>query len=258
MLAILCLSCGLTSVDAQASQPFALDETRVVTFDAEAPALLTYEASGDEVVSITARTLNPATDNPAEHDLVLDVLAPDGARLAYNDDHQTARDDLAPTDAAIDKLILEQPGIYTIRVDTYGGIFPGEAEVTFSAADLHDAIIERSDDGNTFIEALLPAGTRYSYTFEAAEGDTLTFTARDTSNSLDPRLLLVDAATGDVLTSNDDHNSADPALDLLDARMSVFVVPATGRYTVIVTDFLGKAGHFVLTLEFDGLVRESS
>ncbi len=248
----------MISTGAQADALLTLDETRVVTFDAEAPARLTYEASGGEVVSITARTLEPATETPVERDLVLDVLAPDGESIAYNDDHQTDRTDLIPTDAAIDKLVLAQPGTYTLRVDTYGGIFAGEAEVTFSAADLYGATIERDTDSGTNIEALLPTGNPYAYTFEAASGDTLTFTARDTSNTLDPRLRLVDATTGDLLAANDDHNTADPALDLLDARITSFVVPATGRYTVIVSDFLGKAGRFALTVEFDGLVRESS
>lgn len=227
--------------------PLEADETRTIQLNGENPTVLTYDADADDVVTIIARTLEPETDNPAERDLILEVLTPDGRRLAYNDDHFTLRDDLLPTDAALHKLELPDAGMYQIRVDTYGGIFPGEVEVTLIADDLFAPTFTESDAG-LIVEASLPYHRAYRYTFEVDAGEIITLTARDTSGTLDLLLGLADA-NDDVLAFNDDHASINATLNALDPRITDFAIPVSGRYTVIVRDFIGTAGTFSLHIQ---------
>ena len=252
---IVLLAIGSTTITAQddteeipADAFMQADETRVVTLDGENPTLLIYEAiAPGDVITVSGRSLEADAEPPAVRDVILAVLDADGEQLAYNDNHNSDRDDLAPADALIERLLLPEAGTYTIRVDTYGGIFAGEVEVTLTAADLYDATFDEDADGNLTITATLPRDSRYTYTFEAAAGDILTVTVQDTGLTLDPRLMLIDA-DGTVVASNDDHTSGDLTLDLLDAQITDFSVEVTGRYTVIITDFLGRAGAFDLTL----------
>jgi len=250
LLLTLVLFAGLGSTMAQDGgaddiPPMQADETRIIMLDGEQPTRLTYEATAGDVITVSARSLEIDPDPPAISDMIIAVAAADGTQLAYNDDHATDRDDLAPTDALIERLVLPEAGTYTIRVDTYGGIFPGEVEVTLTAADLFEAEFTEDDDGTLTINARLPRGLRYRYTFEAAADTVITASAKDISLTLDPRLTLLDAE-GNVIATNDDHGTDDLTLDLLDAKLSDITLPADGRYTLVVTDFLGRAGTFAL------------
>ena len=172
------------------TDPMQTDETRLITLDGENPTELTYVAVPGEVITISGRSLETDADNPAIRDVVLTVLTVDGDQLAYNDNHNSDRDDLAPGDARIERLLLPDAGTYVIRVDTYGGIFEGEVEVTLTAADLYEATFSEDEVGTLRVAARLPRDGRYTYTFEAVEGEVLTLTARDTAFTLDPRLTL--------------------------------------------------------------------
>lgn len=237
---------NITQTDDPAD-PLTLDESRVVMLDGNGPALLEFAAVSGDVVTIIARTLEPDNGEREARNVVVDVLDESGVRLAYNDNHFLDNDDLLPTDAAIEKLILPESGTYTIRVNTYGGIFLGEVEVTLLEADLYEAAITESD-GLLTITALLPAHQRYTYMFEVAVGDVLQITARDTSGTLDPVLRLVDDS-GALIAFNDDHGTASTELDVFDAMLRDVMIEAGGRYTVIVGDFLGRAGAFELEIE---------
>ena len=228
-------------------EPIVIDETRVVELDGESAAMLTFEAAGVEVVTIIARTLEPEGDEPQARNVVADVLGPGGERVAYNDNHFSYDDDLLTTDAVIEKLELREAGTYTIRVNTYGGIFAGKVEMTVTAADLFEAEFAE-DEGRLIIAAMLPENRRYAYTFEAAAGETLTATVRDTSGTIDPVLRLVDEA-GVTVAINDDHGGDDVTMDVFDARLRDVAIAASGRYTLIVTDFLGRSGAFELVIE---------
>src|SRR5579871_3952580 len=69
-----------------------LDSAQTVQIVGTTPTLLTYKTLGNEVVNITARSLE------AEDvlDPVVTVLDPSGSQIAMNDDHHTNRTDLAP------------------------------------------------------------------------------------------------------------------------------------------------------------------
>jgi hypothetical protein len=235
-------------------EPLEIGESRVVVLSGNEPAQLNYTASSGEVITITVRSLSGGEEfeegtieRTAARDTAVDVLGPDGRRIAYNHNHGSEREDLAPNDSVISHLRLNQAGTYTIRVNTYGGIFNSEVEVILEAADLFEATFSENEDGSLVITGTLPPFERYTYTFEAFSGEILTITARDTSHSLDPVLALVDPA-GVVIAFNDDHGSPDTRLNVLDARLSSVVIPEGGLYTIILTDFLGSAGTFEIMI----------
>jgi hypothetical protein len=237
-------------------QPIQAGETRTAQLSGEGPVIFAYTAAGGEVITVTARSLSGGEEYPedsaerrAARDPVIDVLGPDGVRLAYNHRHRTTRDDLNVDDAVISRLRLAEAGTYHLRVNTYGGSFRAEIEITLETDDRFQARIDRQSDERTVIRAALPRLARYTYAFEASAGQQLTITARDTSHTLDPLLWLL-APDDEPIAFNDDHGSADTALDVLDARIAQVSIPVDGVYTVVVVDFLGRAGTFELVIEW--------
>lgn len=239
------------TLDAQEVIPITIGETDTATLSGDGFTIYTLTAEGGEVITITVRSLHELGADEPEYvrDTVVDVLNPRGKRITYNNDHRTDHADLLPSDSVIARLLLDEPGDYQIRVNTYGGISTTEFEITVSAADLYDAII-RVDDGSTTITAALPRYGIYRYDFEASAGDILTLTARDLTHTLDPIIRLLDSE-GNTIAMNDDHGTDDLGLDVLDSRISAFVIPADGVYSVTVSDFLGRVGRFELRIAHD-------
>lgn len=239
-------------VSAQDVTPIAIGETQTTVLSGEGFTIYSLAAEGGEVITITVRSLHELAADEPDYvlDTVVDVLNPIGKRIAYNDDHRTDRADLLPSDSVISKLLLDKPGEYRIRVNTYGGISATEVEITVSAADLYDAVIRGEADGGMTITAALPRIGVYRYEFEASTGNVFTITARDLTQTLDPIVHLLDE-DGNTVAMNDDHGTDDLSLDVLDARIASFTVPADGMYTVTVSDFLGRTGRFELRIEHD-------
>ncbi|GAB4526737.1 MAG: hypothetical protein OHK0046_43760 [Anaerolineae bacterium] len=223
------------------------DEPRTVRLNGQSPALFLFEAQGGDVISLIVRGLEVPEEGETDivRDTVVEVLSPQNASLAYNDNHRTALPDLLPTDSVIPKLTLDAPGTYMIRVNTYGGIFESDVEVTLRLMDLFETAITTEAD-RTVIQGALPRHARYVYPFAVEVESRFTITARDLSGHLDPHLLLSDSR-GVHIAANDDHNSAETMLNVLDARLTASLPP--GDYTLSLTDFLGDSGQFEIVLE---------
>lgn len=210
---------------------------QVVELGTEGPVTLHYRAPGPQVVTICAT----AVDENDQLDTVLTVSGP-GGRLTYADDVLTEQG--IDFNACAQHLPLPAAGPYLLQVHSFNGAGVGNVHVLLLESDPYEARMESDPDGLT-IHARLPRGARFRYTFAAEAGQVLTLTARDTGRTLDPLLLLRDAA-GELLAFNDDHGSADSTLGTLDARISAFVVPEDGLLTAEVWDFLGAEGFFTL------------
>jgi hypothetical protein len=242
------------AVDAQTqpdNDPLVLGEARQITLSGEGPTLLVYTATAGEVVTMTARSLDKqAEDDPNDYrrDTVIDVLNPEGRRIAYNNDHQTEDPDLLEHDSVISKLVLREEGDYVIRVNTYGGVFDSDVEVLIKRDDLFDLDVQDEEDGALILTGSLPRWSVFRYTIPAVAGETLTITARDTSRTLDPILRLFDS-DDELIAMNDDHGSQDLTLDVLDSRLLDVEIPADGDYTIQLTDFLGGEGKFEIRVE---------
>ena len=198
---------------------------------------LQYESAGEEIVTISARSL----EELGVLDPVLEVLARDGTRLAYDDDGGENGN------ARIENLTLALPGLYTIRVNTFNGVSTGEVEITVTTSDPFAEMTTITDDG-IVISASLPAHKRYTYRLTGEAGEVITLTVRGLSNGLDPFITLRDA-DGGRLALNDDHGTEDGTLGRLDAQIAGFALPVGGTYVIEVADLTGAAGRFELTIE---------
>jgi hypothetical protein len=206
---------------------------------------LKYVADKAGVVTVTARSL----EEPGIIDTTVEILGSDGRRVpgGYNDDQTVQRPHLSERDSVIENVVLPVPGLYTLRLYSFNGVDTGKVEVTLETADIFGATIEESGP-NTVIQATLPPNHRYAYAFDAVIGTVLTVTARDTSGTLDPLLVLRDA-DGRIIAQNDDHmNTSVSELATLDAQISGFEITTSGTYTIEVRDFTGAAGTFELTI----------
>jgi hypothetical protein len=230
-----------------------------VTLSAAGPTDLTYVGSAGETISVVARSL----EESGTLDTTLEVLSPTGTRLNFNDDHGTDRANLAPFDSAIEDLVLPSAGNYTIRVTTFSGAGAGSVEVTVESdmAPVPQATVPplgpnatatpevRLTGESDTVTGEVPAGSTFTYTFNGRANQVTTITAiAGATGDLDPKVTLI-GPTGQTLAENDDHTDSDPSLGSLDSRISGFVLPADGDYSVVVSGFANTSGAFTLSIE---------
>lgn len=221
-----------------------------VTLDGTDAAMIAYASGGSETVRLFARAAVSDSDAPP-FDVVVEVISPDGQRIAYNDDYAAALIpaatvtslNLQPTDAVIPVLTLDVSGEYLIRVNSFNGVSVGEVEVTLEI--IEPVSIERETDSDDMLTASVTLRPDQVAVLDIAleAGQTYTLTVRDPRAILDPVAQLSDAE-GTVLASNDDHTGADFGLNIFDSRIMAFTPTASGDYVLSVRDYLGRAGTF--------------
>jgi hypothetical protein len=225
------------------SEPLAPNVPLVIELTGQGAVDVVYNTAGNETVSITARSIVPNTIDPT-----LEVLDPDGRTIAFNDDHATAESNLGAFDSAIPGLPLAEAGAYTIRIGSYNNSGMGQVEVLAqSEVTPTTASAPISDAESEVVTGSLTADGTFAYSFTALEGEMITLAVRDATDTLDPRLLLVDSQFN-LLAENDDHESDDPTLDQFDSKIEDFVAPAAGTYNLLVSDFAGAEGAFQLVI----------
>ena len=236
-----------------------------VTLSASGPTDLTYVGAAGETISVTARSL----EESGTIDTTLELLSPTGTRLNFNDDHGTDRANLAPFDSALEDVTLPSAGNYIIRVTTFSGAGAGNVEVTVESdtapAQLPTAVppvgtpvgpdvtvtpVDVRLTGETdSVTGEVPAGSSFTYNFNGRPNQVTTITAiAGTTGDLDPKVTLL-GPDGQLLAENDDHTDSDPNLGSLDSRISDFILPTDGMYSVIVSGFANTSGAFELTIE---------
>jgi hypothetical protein len=214
-----------------------VDDPTIVTLSGGAgPVDVSYVAADGERLTITARSL---ADAPI--DVTLELLL-DEQRLAYNDDHGPALDNLAPLDSAIVDFVLPAAGTYTLRLHSFNGAQSGDIEILVQSSPL----VPPCDI--PLHSVMLTANRTVACWLELEADTTLTLSARDVSGTLDPVLRLLDA-DGNMLAYNDDHGSADLTLNTLDSKIADYVVPADGMYMIEVRDFGSAAGAVEIMID---------
>ena len=137
-------------------------------------------------------------------------------------------------------------GLYIIRVNSYGGIFAGGAQVRLDVVDGFAVQLISDDDSSRIIEATLPRYQTFTTSLETIAGSTYVLTIRDLNGTLDP-LLRLRSESGDVIAENDDHAGYHLNLNVYDSRLA-YVADEDAVLTVEVIDFLGRAGTFELAI----------
>jgi len=236
-----------------------------VTLNASGPTDLTYVGSAGETISVIARSL----EESGTIDTTVEVLSPTGTRLNFNDDHGGDRANLAPFDSVIEDLVLTSAGNYTIRVTTFSGAGEGSVEVMVESdmapAQLPTAVppaitpvgptvtatpVDVRLTGETdSLSAEVEPGSNFTYNFNGRPNQVTTITVMaGATGDLDPKVTLL-GPDGQVLAENDDHADSDPSLGSLDSRISGFILPAEGAYSVVISGFANTSGAFELTIE---------
>ena len=206
----------------------------------DSPVWLSYEGAAGEILNITTQTAITGTSP----DTTLEVLYPNGKRLAYADDTVLA-DGTIRSDASLQNLELSVAGIYRIRVDSFNGVSEGLVEVIITQQS--EAYNELATDKLRVVRGDLPKQQSLSYTVDVPAGTSLSIIARDSSGTLDPVLRVYDA-NGALIAFNDDHQSDDLSLDILDARLTNLTLTDDGPLTIVVSDYLGRSGSVELMI----------
>jgi hypothetical protein len=216
-------------------------ETFTMTLRSGNPATQTITATAGEVLTISVR------DTSGTLDPKLTLSDANGSTLAENDDHSSGDTALDSLDARIVNFLVTSDATYTIEVsDFFGNAGTAEVSVTRGSASAPIVATPVPSSGEVMTGELV-AGGRFSQTLTLDSGEVVTITARDTGNTLDPKLILRDS-NGVIVAENDDHSGGDTTLDSLDARIQNFIPQTSGTYTIEVIDVFGAAGSFELTI----------
>lgn len=199
-----------------------------LTLDGAGPALATFAATSGDRVTLTALAVD-------ELDTTLELLGPNGRRVAFNDDHGTDDAALAASDSRITRLTLDHAGEYVVRVNSFNGVTSGDVRLTLDVLPPLDADTR---------DVLLLRGEALTIPLALDAGDRLTVTLSDPRGLRDPLLRLY-APDETLSAANDDHGSGDLTLNLFDARLEV-TVSAAGQYRLELREFLGRGGLLAL------------
>ncbi|NDJ63225.1 MAG: hypothetical protein GYB67_19045 [Chloroflexi bacterium] len=238
MITLLCFALiALTA--AQPTPPIIdVEQPLQLAFDG-APLDLPFQPTDSAPLTIAARALS------GDLDPTLEILDAANRRIAFNDDHGTARADLAPSDALLHNLQFSADAPVMVRVNTFSGTGSGSIEVSITPTAALTPVPIPAD-------ALIVSGSvapnaifRYALIGEAAAA--LTISARATDGRFDPILTLLDTA-GSVIAANDDHRSADPTLARRDAQIVLATMPDAGCCIIEVAGFVGMGGAFELVI----------
>lgn len=187
-----------------------------------------YEIELDEgdTVLITA-----IADDSGDLDTILTLENEDGDEVAQNDDYEypdSTNSQLAYT--------AEDDGEYTIILSAYGG--SGEYEITVEFITIDEPDLEydgfMSDDVDD---------DEYDIELDEGDGVIISLVAADGSD-LDTVLALLDEDGNEVAYNDDSNPGADYNSEI------VYVAEEDGDYTIIVSNYPGSSGDYILTVTF--------
>jgi hypothetical protein len=269
LAAALLLFTGLFTLPA-AAQSIIQPGSTIVTVNVGAPTDVFYAAQPGERITVTA----VGTGQFATLDPTLEILNAAGVRLAYNDDQGDLDPNLPPFASVIRDLTLESGGAITIRVGTFNLSGAGQVQVTLTSglqtaptpipaqsgasltaaaqtAGTTTSLTGSAQPSGGDLPALftgeVPSGGNFTGTLTLTAGEMVTVTVRALDRALDPVVDILDSG-GTVLATNDDHGTSDAALGVFDSRISNFIAPSDGVYTIRIDGYGGSAGRFELTI----------
>ena len=207
-----------------------------------------FEAQRGDIVNIDMQRISGNLDS------YLRVMNGDGQLVVENDDEEGA------LDAAIENLLILDPGQYTIVASRFGeeaGTTEGSFVLTLDTAPISgqaltpDAalLLRYGEELSGTLDDEVPM--RY-YTFGAKRGDIVTIGMTRTGSNLDPLVALL-SPTLTVLQEDDDSGPSNNAL------LQSFIIPETGTYYIQATRFSRERGDTAgsYTIRLDGVSGEA-
>ncbi|MDX2137967.1 MAG: hypothetical protein SF123_07715 [Chloroflexota bacterium] len=199
---------------------------------------VTFSAYQGQLVSITAASL---TEN---FDPILELYDVGLALLMSNDDAPPGLGE-ATRNAHIAGFPLPTTGNYTARVRGFGGA-GGNAEVTITLiAPLPTPAVDIPIRAPLLFDAEVGVGTVFEQSFSASAGDMMTFRVQPATETLDPRIAVLDSQRRVIETGEHSGRSSDPlAIERL-------LIPRAGNYIVQVSGYADAQGPFTLIIAHD-------
>ncbi|HYO89334.1 MAG TPA: hypothetical protein VER79_11835 [Candidatus Limnocylindrales bacterium] len=210
------------------------------------PIDLTYSGTRGEVITISARSLNPALGL----DPTLELLDQNGVRLAFNDDLNGVRPGFNLLDSVIPSVELLSDDVVIVRVNTFSANISGPVEVLVSTDDTLAPTPAASTSEYPIVttsQSAVPTDGEDCTVVSALAGETLSATVRALNTVLDTTLTLL-APDGSPLGFNDDHSKGDASLGRFDSALDSVALPADGDYQLCVSGFGGTSGPYELTI----------
>lgn len=209
------------------------------------PMTFVYTARAAQTISLYATSL-PGSEAV---DTTLEIFAPSGESLAFNDDLVTGKGD-----AGIENLRLPTPGDYIIRLDTFVrgqtgkvGLRLAAGEMTAFAPVQESAIILGTARSGTLADA---RPTVFLFNADADEVITVTVQAtRPTSPEVD-LVLRVYSPDGQPLPNGyDDDSGAAVGLGERDPALRGLRLPEAGAYRIEVSSWFGIPAEFRISVQ---------
>jgi hypothetical protein len=187
-----------------------------------------FSGEPDDVVSIVMMGITL-------DDTYIELYAPDGGRLAYDDDGGTELNSL------ISGVVLPDSGTYTVAARGYGGNI-GSYTLQLGQG------VERTVDNN---ENPLSYGSSVNGRITDEDGEEWTFlgeagdlvAVKLNGITLDDPYLILFRPDGNIEMSDDDSGPG------LNALIDGHVLPASGQYTILARSFGGRTGTYTLSLD---------
>ncbi|MCC6616003.1 MAG: PPC domain-containing protein [Anaerolineae bacterium] len=236
-------------LNTQTPRPLAAESPMIMTLAENETIVFSYLAEGSQTITVSAKSLEE-TD---VLDPMLEVVNPDGTRLAINDDRNLVYGDLAETDALINDLVLPEAGDYRILVRTFSGTGGGRLQIALTAAP--PPVQSPVSDGSGVVRILIkvPDYGVAEYAVQMYAGQRLSLSARSYTSTLDPILELLNPQM-DLITENDDHGDQGAELGEHDSYIGGIDINEAGIYIARVRGFGGAGGDVELMVERETVV----
>jgi hypothetical protein len=208
--------------------------------------LWSYFGRAGEIVTIRANAERPANGASEREqrerellDTYLVVYAPDGTDLAMANDIEPG----ALTDSLIQDLALPASGRYAIEVrsweDRTGGVYTLKL------------ITEQGIVFGETVSGTVEAREHHPWTFDGTAGMTVTIEMDRHDSELDPYLALLGPGGTELVTDDDSGEGTN-------SRIEGFVLPETGRYTILAQGYGNSSGAYTLALIDETVDKETN
>jgi hypothetical protein len=194
-----------------------------------------------------------ALDN--DLDTMLTLRGPDGGDLAFNDDHSLPDPALLRFDSAIEGFLTPADGDYQLCVSGFGGS-SGPYTLTVTRMSNSATAVPTPETGNVSdlqtVTDRVPDSDQFILPVQWQAGDVYTLTARALDPDFDPQMGIFPDRSDELLAGNDDHSTSSSDLAFFDSRITNFIVPASGRFDIVIGGYQGSGGPFELTIRRTG------